>query len=174
MTSTRRQLEPVEQIVDLQRVRPAVSVAAERRRLARVIRSLRAQVEVGIPKHRAARLLGISPQALERWVLAGEIPTTRKPGSTRELIDRDALVRLLAEVCALQDAGEQRPVSKAIRTLRTDGRLRPRPRPNQPARELRYEHAHSTPAERVRAAVALSQTLHTMAERARARNARGS
>lgn len=56
-------------------------------------------------------------------------------------------------------------MSRAIGLLRKQGRLAPKPRPNQPARELRYEREHSTPEQRVRAAVALSQTAHALAGR---------
>lgn len=159
----------IEQIVDLHRIRPSVTAPEDRQRLSRVIRALRAQLAGGVPKHRAATLLGISPQALERWIRANEIPTTRTPGSSRELIDRDALIELVAEVRLMQEAGERRPVGKAIAALRERGRLRRRPLPNQPARELRYEYTHSTPAQRVRAAVTLTQTAHTMAAHARRR-----
>ncbi len=153
--------------MDLQRVRTAVRDPEERRRAARVIRQLRARLDVGIPKHRAAEALGISPQALERWVRAGALATVTRPGSSRELIERDALLRLAAEV--RRHEGEARPVAAAITAL--GKRLAPKPRPNSPARELRYEYLHTSPADRLRTTVTLSETLHAMAARARERQA---
>lgn len=163
------QSDPIALIADVQRVRRAINTPAERHRLARVSRGLRAEVDAGVPKHRAARLLGVSPQALERWVGQGQIPTIRRPGSSRELIDRDALIVLLAQTDTFKEAGASRPLAKAIAALSGSARLAPRPAPNQSAGELRYECEHSTPAGRMRSAVALSQTASVMAARARAR-----
>lgn len=161
--------QTVEQIADLRRVLVSLEDRPERIRLGSVIRQMRAGVDAGIPKRRAAELLGISPQALERWVRAGSIPVMRKPGSSRELIDRDPFIRLLVEVRSLREAGHQRPVAKAIRTLEQRGHLVTQRRPNQSANELRWEYLHTTPYQRLRNAVVLSTTAHALAARARAR-----
>jgi hypothetical protein len=159
--------DPIAQIVELRRLRDAIGDRAERRRLAAVIRQLRLALDRGIPKHRAAAALGISPQALERWVRSDAIRTVRKSTSSRELIDRDALLRLVAEVRRREEAGAERPVGKSIRSLGAQlGRL---PRPNQPAHELRYEYLHTTPADRLRAGVALAETAHVLAAAGRKR-----
>lgn len=159
----------IEQIAELRCVLRGIDSPPERRRLGAVVRQLRFGLDVGIPKRRAAALLGISPQALERWISDGRIPVMRRPGSSRELVERDALIRLVGEVRALREEGVQRPVGRAVRQLEQRGELKPSVRLNQSARELRHEFVHSTPRQRLRNAVALSSTAHAMAERARTR-----
>jgi hypothetical protein len=159
----------VERIVDLRRVMGAVGSRAEQRRLTAVIREMRSDLDVGLPKRRAAALLGISPQALDRWIGEGLVPTLRKPGSSRELVERDALIRLLGEVRGLREAGEKRPVAKALRDLQARGEITRSLSPNQSAQELRYEYLHTTPAQRLRAASVLSRTAHQMAAKAQTR-----
>lgn len=166
--------ELLEQVVALQRVSRALDDPEERRRVAKVIRQLRARLGVGVPKHRAAAALGVSAQALERWVRAGAIPVTRRPGSSRELIDSEALIGLVGEVERLHEAGYGRPLAKAIEALEGAGRLRRKLRPNQPARELRYEFLHTSAAERLRSGIELTHTAHALAAHARARKARAS
>lgn len=152
-----RDAEIVDQIVALRRVRAVVDAAGERRRLARVIRALRRQFGAGVPKQQAAAVLGVSVQALDRWIAAGRIPTVRRPGSSRLLVDADALLALAAEVELRRERGERRVLAQAIAALVPTGELRPRLRPNPPARELRHECAHSTAEERLRQAVELSR-----------------
>lgn len=161
--------ETVGQIVALRRVSSAVSSAAERQRLARVARQLRRSLDVGVPKRQAARALGVSVQALDRWIAVGKIPTLRRPGSSRELIDSEALLRLAAEVERRQEDGERRPLGRAIEALSSEGCLRRRLRPNQSARELRYEYLHSTPAGRLQQGIELSQLSASLAANARRR-----
>lgn len=160
-------VDPLEQIVELRRLAASLGDPEQRRRLARVVRALRASLPSGIPKRRAARLLGISPQALERWVRAGEVPTVRRPGSSRELVDRDALVRLLEETARLRDQGQGRPVAGAVGALRDDGALRRRPRPNQSVAELRRDRCDWSSAERLRAGAKLSRAALRLAAAAR-------
>ena len=160
--------ELVQQIVALRRVLRHVDDAAERRRLARVIRQLRRRLGNAVPKHRAAASLGVSAQALERWVRGGEIPAVRRPGSSRELIDSEALLAIVQEISQLREAGQARPLSAAIHRLNAEGRMPHRLRPNQPARELRHEYLHTTPAERLRSGIELSQVGLALATKARA------
>lgn len=162
--------EIVGQIVALRRVREAVPVRAERQRLSRVIRGLRRQLGVGIPKRQAAAALGVSVQALDRWIGAGKVPTVRRPGSSRELIDTEALLVLAAEVERLKEQSiGRRTLAQAIATLSGAGRLRRRLRPNQSARELRHEYLHSTPAGRLRQGIEVSQTSAALAANYRER-----
>lgn len=147
----------MEQIVELRRLRASLTEPDDRARLARVIRSLHAGLPPGIPKHRAARLLDVSPQGLDRWVRASAVPVVRRPGSSRALIDTTALLLLLAEARVLAENGEARPVGRAIERLHRDGRLRRRPRPNMSGAELRREYERSTPAQRLRDGIALSE-----------------
>lgn len=162
--------EIVGQIVALRRVREAVPVRAERQRLSRVIRELRRQLGVGIPKRQAAAALGVSVQALDRWIGAGKVPTVRRPGSSRELIDTEALLVLAAEVERLKEQRiGRRTLAQAIATLSGADRLRRRLRPNQSARELRHEYLHSTPAGRLRQGIEVSQTSSALAANYRER-----
>lgn len=155
--------------VELRRVRQTVVDPDGRRRLGSVIRELRASVGVGVPKRRAATLLGVSVQALERWVRSGALPVMRKPGSSRELIDAEALLVVAEEVGRLRELGVERgALAEALRTLRAEGHLPRKLRPNQSAAELRHEYLHTTPAERLRAAAELSELASALAGRAKA------
>lgn len=165
--------ELVEQIVALRRVLKYVDEAAERRRLTRVIRQLRRRLGNAVPKHCAAACLGVSAQALERWVRGGEIPAVRRPGSSREMIDSEGLLVIVQEVSQLREAGHARPLSAAIHRLNAEGRMPRRLRPNQPAHELRHEYLHTTPAERLRSGIELSQVGLALAAKARARTKAG-
>ena len=134
-----------------------------------MIRELRAGVGVGVPKRRAATLLGVSVQVLERWVRSGAFPVVRKPGSSRELVDAEALLVVAEEVGRLRELGVERgALAQALRTLRAEGRLPRKLRPNQSAAELRHEYLHTTPAERLRAAAELSELAAALAGRAKA------
>jgi hypothetical protein len=169
MSTSHPTVELVRQIVALRRVRDAVESTAERRRLARVIRQLRLGLGVGIPKRQAAAALGVTVQALDRWIAAGRIPVVRRPGSSRELIDAEALLLLAGEVERLREQGEVRVLGKAIARL-GEGRRPPRRlRPNQPARELRREFLASTPAGRMRQGIELSHVGARLAAYGRAR-----
>lgn len=159
-------VEALENIVELRRVRCSISNRETRRSLGAVIGRLRRDVGVGVPKRRAAALLGISVQALERWVRSGSLPVARVPGSSRELIDAEALLVLAEEVTRLREAGQGRGiVASALRGLKAEGRLPRKLRPNQSARELRHEYLHTTPEERLRTGVALSEVGTRLATR---------
>ena len=161
--------ELARQIVALRRVRAAVGLPSERRRLSQVIRQLRRQLGVGVPKRQAAEVLGVSVQALDRWISAGKIPVVRRPGSSRELVEAEALLALATEVVPLRERGVPRALAKGISSLAERGRLPRRLRPNQSAQELRYEFLHSTPVGRMRQAVELSHVGAALAANARAR-----
>jgi DNA-directed RNA polymerase specialized sigma subunit len=161
--------EIVSQVVALRRVREALRAPEERRRLATVIRQLRRRLGVGVPKRQAAAVLGVTVQALDRWVAAGKIPVVRRVSSSRELIDTEALLALAAEAERLRELGERRVLARAIASLEERERLPRRLRPNQSAQELRYEFLHSTPAGRLQQAVELSHVGAALAANARAR-----
>ena len=169
MEPSPRASEIVGQIVALRRVRSAVESPTERCRLVRVIRQLRRQLGAGVPKRQAAQALGVTVQAIDRWVVAGKIPVVHRPGSSRELIDTETLLVLVGEVERLRDQSEPRALAKAISALAEAGQLPRRLRPNQSVHELRYEFIHSTPAGRLRQAVELSHLGAALAANARAR-----
>jgi len=156
--------QAVQRVVALRRVADAVLDPVEHRRLERVSRELRREIGVGVPKRRAARLLGVSVQALEPWVERGLLPAVRKPGSTRELLDAETVIVLAEEVARRREAGEMRGVvAMSLRELERTGRLPRKLRPNQTARELRSEFLASTPQGRLRDAATLSQTALALA-----------
>jgi excisionase family DNA binding protein len=157
-------VEALENIVELRRVRRSISGREAKRSLGAVIGRLRRDVGVGVPKRRAAALLGVSVQALERWVRNGSLPVVRVPGSSRELIDAEALLVLAEEVTRLREQGQRRSiVATALRDLKAEGRLPRKLRPNQSALELRHEYLHTTPDERLRTGVALSELAARLA-----------
>lgn len=155
-------------VVELRRIRRTITDPDGRRRLGRVIRGLRASIAAGVPKRRAAATLGVSVQALERWVRSGALPVVRRPGSSRELIDAETLLVVAEEVARLREEGVERgALATALRTLQAEGRLPRKLRPNQSAAELRYEYLQTTPAERLRTAVELSELASSLAGRAK-------
>jgi hypothetical protein len=157
-------------VVELRRVRRTVVDPDGRRRLGRVIRELRASVGVGVPKRRAAAMLRVSVQALERWVRSGALPVVRRPGSSRELIDAEALLLVAEEVERLrEEGGERGALAEALRRLNSEERIPRKLRPNQSAAELRHEYLHTTPGERLRAASELSELTSSLARPAKER-----
>ncbi len=155
----------IAQAVALRRVGEAVADPTERKRLARIERELRREIGVSVPKTRAAAVLGVSVNALERWIAAERLPTVRRPGSTRTEIDSDALLDLVLEADRLREEGVDRGVlAAAFERLAAVGKPRPRLRPNMPARELRAEFLSSTPLERLQTGDELSQAGWVLAE----------
>lgn len=157
-------------LVALRRIASAVSDPRELRRLERLQRDLRRELGFTIPKTRAAAVLGVSVNALDRWIAAGRLPTVRKPGSTRAEVDADALVELAVEVDRLREEGVERGVlAAAFGRLAAEGKPARRPYPNMPARELRADYLQSTPLERLQTGARLAHVATLLAGRARAR-----
>jgi hypothetical protein len=130
---------------------------------------LRKLLGPSVSKRVAARALGVSPTALERWLGRGRLPLVRKNGSTRLELETGPFLDLAERVAALRSQGRRRPLSAAFASLGwsddPDGpqilseavaRL---PRPNVSARELRERFRTTTPEERVRQAAALCRSL---------------
>jgi hypothetical protein len=159
------------------RAERAIEAAAAIRtgRLARAEGLVLGEIGPGVPKRRAAALLGISVTALERWIRHGRLPVVRRPGG-REEIDARALLDVFTEVRRLrgEEGASGRVVGRALARLETRGLPRRRLRPNTSAGELRRAYLESTPAERLREAAELSLGVTTLARygaRARARQA---
>ena len=134
-----------------------------RRRLRRAELRLLAELGGSVPKSVAARLLGVSTTALERWVGAGRLPVVRRPGG-REEVAADALLDLAEEVARLREDGVARGVlAQALRHLERRGLPRRRLRPNEPAGELRARFRQTTPLERLRETAELSYAVTTLA-----------
>lgn len=161
--------QAVKRAVALHRIAPAVSDPREARRLARVQREQRREIGFSVPKTRAAAVLGVSVNALNRWIAAGRLPTIRRPGSVREELDADALLDVAVEVDRLRDEGVERGVlAAAFERLAAEGKPRRRPRPNMPPGELRADFLRTTPADRLRTGVELSYVSSILAARGRA------
>jgi hypothetical protein len=144
------------QIVELRRVAADLHPPA-RDRIWRLARELRLELDDSIPKLPAARALGVSVKAMDKWVAKGEIPTLRRPGAGRSGVETDAVLDLLQAVTDLRLAGVTSGViAAAIGRLRDQGRLRRKLRPNQSPAELRRTYRATTPLERLRTAAELS------------------
>jgi hypothetical protein len=156
--------QAVAHIVALRRVARAVGDPVERRRLERVVRELSRSLGVGVAKRPAAAVLGVTVQALDRWIARGVLPVVRKPGSSRELIDSRTLLALAEEVARLRESGQTRGLlAAAFRELERTGRLPRRLRPNESAHELREAYLNTTPRERLRDVVELSFAVGVLA-----------
>jgi transposase-like protein len=78
-------------------------------------------VRKGVPKASAARLLGVSPPTLDKWIARKRISTQRDPVTGRELVVPKALVDLLILVRVLRNAGHRDGVlAAAIERLEQD------------------------------------------------------
>lgn len=160
----------VARAVALRRVAPSVSDPREQRRLARVQRELLREIGFSVPKTPAAAVLGVSVNALDRWIASGRLPTIRRPGAVREEVDADALLDVAVEVDRLREEGVERGVlAAAFERLAAEGKPKRRPWPNVPARELRAEYLRTTPLERLRTGAELTHVATLLAGRARAR-----
>jgi hypothetical protein len=159
--------------VAVRRALPAVADPGARRRLELLLYDLLREIGFTVPKTRAAALLGVSVNALERWIEAGRLPTVRRPGSNRAEIDADALLDVAVEVDLLRDEGVRRGVlAGAFERLAAKGKPRRRPRPNMSARLLREDYLRSTPLERLETGAGLSYSgtvLFNLGRRARER-----
>jgi len=156
----------VRHVVALRCAESAVADEQERRRLKRVERELRREIGVAVPKTPAAAALGVSVTALDKWIARGRLPVVRRPGSSRQAIDADALLELAQEVTLLREAGvTQRLLAAAFEQLAREGRPRPKLHPNQSARELRQHYLRTTPRDRLRETADLSRVLTALAAR---------
>jgi excisionase family DNA binding protein len=147
----------------IRRTQREIAGAEGRMRLRRAEALLRAELAGAVPKSVAARLLGVSTTALERWIDAGKLPAIRRPGG-REEVAAEALLDLAEEVSRLREEGVPRGLlATALRRLEERGLPRRRLRPNEPASELRAAYERSTPAERIRETAELSLAATTLA-----------
>lgn len=136
--------------------------------------SLRRQLGPSVPKRPAARLLGVSVTALDRWIDRGYLPVVSSPGgSKRQAPETGPLLELATSVHRLRRAGRTRAVlAVAVRELgwrERGGRLVFRhdvarlPRPNVSLDELQRQFAETTPEERVLNVAALDLSVNALA-----------
>jgi hypothetical protein len=130
-----------------------------------LLAELRLREELGdaVPKGVAARLLGVSTTAIERWIEARKLPVVNRPGGRQE-VAAEAFLDLADEVAHLRANGLTHGVlAEAFRRLERRGRPRRRPRPTESAAELRAAFATSTPADRLRETAELSFAIGALA-----------
>lgn len=131
---------------------------------------LRRAAGAAVGKKVAARLLGVSVTALDRWIDRGYLPAVAPVvGARRLAVESGPLLELATEVRRLRRSGRSgRVVAEAIRELGWRGcgervvisldvaRL---PRPNASVDELQAQFAESTADERVLQLAALNRSL---------------
>ncbi len=89
------------------RLRRAERVAVAAPDVAPVRRALEAQLGSTLSRSRAARILGISQTALDRWVAAGQIPIVLTPGGRKE-IPRQFVIEVGEAIDELRGRGQDR------------------------------------------------------------------
>jgi hypothetical protein len=157
-------------LVALRRAIRATRDLRHQQRLSRVEQDLRRALGASVPKLAAARALGISLTALDRWIDRGLVPVVRVPGTSRLKPESGPLLELLEQVDVLREEGRRgQLVAAALRRLgrRSDGagrrvlsaELAALPRPNVPAWELRSTAESTTPLDRLASVAELSEAI---------------
>jgi hypothetical protein len=137
--------------------------------------ALRRQLGPAVPKRSAARLLGVSVTALDRWIDRGCVPVVASAGSSRRLaVETVPLLELATSVRRLRRAGRTHALlSEALRDLGWKDRGRRLvlrfdvaclPRPNVSLDELQRQFQETTPEERVLQMAALHRSLNTLVQ----------
>lgn len=104
-------LSLVDNIVRLRRTERIRRAAPD---VAPVRRQLEAQLGPTLSRARAAKILGVSQTALDRWVAAGQIPVVITPGGRRE-VPRQVVLELRESLDRLKSKGIARhPLSVAL------------------------------------------------------------
>lgn len=167
MSRTAETEQRVRHVVALRRALEAMPDGPERRRVRRVERELRQALGVGVPKSVAARVLGISVTALDRWLQKGKIVEAHRPGSSRALVEAWSLVQVALEAGRAGEAGVARgAVAEGIRRLEAAGRLPVPARPNEHPLVLRRDFLNSTPEQRLAEIDSLNRQLAVLARAA--------
>jgi hypothetical protein len=131
----------IEGIVRLRRAERVPVVAAD---VAPVRRELEERAGPTLSRSRAARILGVSQPALDRWVVAGQIPIVLMPGGRRE-VPRQFVVELREAIDELRGEGRGHPLAMALAARReAAARVLPGRGPALPA----VPQGHLTPERR--------------------------
>ena len=144
MTSVAESKKLVDGIVRLRRAERTPAVAAD---VAPVRRDLEARLGPTLSRSRAARVLGVSQTALDRWVGAGQIPIVLTPTGRRE-VPRQFVIELREAIGTLKGKGHRRhPLAVALAARRDAAEKIVRGRPHVgPERSI--PHPHGTPERR--------------------------
>jgi hypothetical protein len=95
----------VEDLADLYIVEKEVRSEPARERLGRMAER-KTSAAKGLRKASAARMLGVSVNTLDKWVLRGRVPLIRDAKTGRLLVDVRAFVPIYVKVRALRAAGQ--------------------------------------------------------------------
>ncbi len=115
MTSVSESEGLVDGIVRLRRAERIPAAAAD---VSPVRRDLEAQLGPTLSRSRAARILGVSQTALDRWVAAGQVPIVLTPAGRRE-VPRQFVVELREAIGELGGKGRGRhPLAAALAARR--------------------------------------------------------
>jgi hypothetical protein len=136
--------------------------------------ALRNQIGPAVPKRAAARLLGVSVTALDRWIDRGFLPVVSSSRAAgRQAVEIAPLLELATAVRDLRRAGRTRAVlSEAFRRLGWAERghrvvygldVARLPRPNVSVDELQRHYRETVPQERVLQLAALNRSLDALA-----------
>lgn len=105
----------VDGIVRLRRVERIPAATAD---VAPVRRDLESRLGPTLSRSRSAQILGVSQTALDRWVVAGQIPTVLTPTGRRE-VPRQFVVELREAIGELRGKGSRRhPLAAALAARR--------------------------------------------------------
>jgi hypothetical protein len=168
----------LEPIVDLRLALQRARDPGLRAELRHVEVALRRQLGPSVPKRVAARLLGVSVTALDRWIDRGRVPVVAPANGARRLgVETLPLLELATSVAALRRSGRKRGVvSAALEQLgrRDHGQrlvvcadVARLPRPNVSLDELQQQFRQTTPEARVLQLAALNDSLNRLATRQR-------
>lgn len=110
--------ESIELVDGILRLRRAERIPAAARDVAPVRRELESRLGPTLSRARAARILGLSQTALDRWIDAGQVPVVLTPAGRRE-VPRQFVVELRESIDELRREGRSgRPFSAALAARR--------------------------------------------------------
>lgn len=150
MSRVQEATRTVDDIIRLRRVERLPEAAPE-------VRPVRRRLEAGVAptlsRSLAARLLGVSQPALDRWIGAGRVPTVVTPSGRRE-VPRRFVIELRESIEDLSRRGVRRPLAAALteRRVAAEGL---EPAGSQAPRGSARPPGHETAERRARALHAL-------------------
>jgi hypothetical protein len=106
-------------IEDVVRLRRAERIFEAARDVRPVRRNLESRLGPTLSRSRAARILGVSQTALDRWVAAGRMPVVMTPTGRRE-VPRPVVVELRESIDELIRQGQQRHLLSTALSRRRD------------------------------------------------------